>query len=197
MQQWCGDQALAVLPVPWGQHGSWMGTAASDTVPEWRGKLEGESHPPSWVESWLKITGNENRGNIWVQLLHHFRRARSSCCLWATAAAAPLLRQAASPAACPHRWNRGRPRAWATSHPLPVPRGSPGAGGAGGDRLRCPVRAAPGPPRRPPLMRVSGSSIVAPLCLPRFSRSAQNLPWKPQPAAGCPRKPAGAIRKCK
>lgn len=68
----------------------WVGTAASETVPEWRGKLEGESNPPSWVESWLKTTGNENRGNIWVQLLHHFRRARSSCCLWATAIVTPL-----------------------------------------------------------------------------------------------------------
>lgn len=92
----------------------------------------------------------------------------------------PLLRQAASPLACPHRWNRGCRSASVTRHPLPCPGGPGGPGGAG---LRCPVRGAPGPPRRPPLMRVSGSSIVASLCLPRFSRSAQNLPWKPEPAA--------------
>lgn len=34
-----------------------------------------------------------------------------------------------------------------------------------------------------PLMLVSGRPIVAPLCPPRFSQPAQNLPWKPNPAA--------------
>lgn len=61
--------------------------------------------------------------------------------------------------------------------PVGIGRGAPwrDPGGVGGD---------PQGPRapRPPLMAVSGRSFVAPLCLPRFSRPAQNLPWKPSPA---------------
>lgn len=115
--------------------------------------------------------------------MHHFRRARSSCCLWATSGCGSTppsssLTSGMSPPLEP----RVSPRV-GHQPPAPPAPGVPRCWRCRGDRLRCPVRGAPGPPRRPPLMRVSGRSIVAPLCLPRFSRSAQNLPWKPEPAA--------------
>lgn len=135
----CGDQVFPGFSLFWL---FWMGTAASETVPEWGGKLEGESNPPSWVESWLKITGNENRGNIWVQLLHHFRRARSSCCLWATAVVTPLLQ--------PHRWHvpsagtaavpAQRPPA--TLCPAPGVLGEPGGSGCAAPAAVPPARPA-------------------------------------------------------
>lgn len=189
MQQWCGDQVsqvsvLAVLPVPWGQHGSWMGTAASKTVPEWRGKLEGESNAPSWVESWLKTTGNENRGNIWVQLLHHFRQQLLP--LDSGGDSTPP-----SSMARPHRWNRGCPGTSATSHPLPLARGSPGAGGAGEDRLRCP-RPAP-----PAAFDAGEWQLHCGLFVPPSVLQVCTKPAMETRASRCPRKPAGAIRKCK
>lgn len=99
---------------------------------------------------------------------------------------APPLSSPAGVVSPPLFWqcrNHQRP----ANRPPPLPGGLPASAPVlavpGGTGCGAPIPGAPVPPRRPPLMRVSGRSIVAPLCLPRFSGSAQNLPWKPKPAA--------------
>lgn len=169
----------------------WMGTAASETVPAWRGKLEGESNPPSWVESWLKTTGNENREG---------GTSGSSSCTTSDGrrAAAASGRQRLwlrSSSEQPHRWNRSCP-----GHqppPAPAPGVPPVLGEPGGEPgLCCPVRAAPGPPR-PAAFDAGEWQVHCGLFVPPSVLQVCTKPAMETRASRCPRKPAGAIRKCK